>query len=38
MRINPKGLDSEWKIPFGFEMDSNGLKQNGLSRNVLPYI
>ena len=36
--INPKGLDSEWKIPFRFEMDPNGVKQNELSRNILPYI
>ena len=38
MGINPKGLDSKWKIPFRFEMDLNGLKQNILCRNILPYI
>ena len=36
--INPKRLDSKWKIPFRFEMDLNGLKQNVLCRNILPYI
>ena len=36
--INPKGLDSKWKIPPRLEMDLNGLKQNILCRNILPYI
>ena len=33
-----KGLDSTWKIPSRIEMDLDGLKQNMLCRNILPYI